>query len=137
MQCAPNRPRVFSLGEHFYASILGDCPIFQKNWWWANQSDSFREKTKKKVCPPSPHRPPTPSPIIGSTFLGLIINKLFLEVSILFLNYSFEILKVKDYYLWMSKFWELVQFSIVPKSCIVLHGFFPPSQWLGFEGHFQ
>jgi hypothetical protein len=59
-----------------------------------------------------------------------------LEVSILFFNYSFEILKFKDYYLWMSKFWELVQFSIVPKSCIVLHGFFPLSQWLGLRGIF-
>ncbi len=74
---------------------IGDGPI---------KVTPSEKKPKKKVLPLFPHRPPTPSRIIGSNFLGLAINKLFLEVSILFFNYSFEILKFKDYYLWMSKF---------------------------------
>jgi len=28
---------LFEGGKHFLASMLGECPMFQKYQWWANQ----------------------------------------------------------------------------------------------------
>jgi hypothetical protein len=99
----PIDPGSFLWGSISKLLFWGTAQSFKKIGDWPIEVTPSEEK-KKKSIPLFPHRPPTPSPIIGSTFLGLMINKLFLEVSILFFNYSFEILKFKDYYLWMSKF---------------------------------
>jgi hypothetical protein len=32
-----------------WGASIGECSIFQKNWWWVNQYDSFKKQKKKQT----------------------------------------------------------------------------------------
>jgi hypothetical protein len=82
-QCVPqNVPNSTSLLSHLVVqrgASIGECPMFQKNWWWANEYGPF--KKKKRKCEGTHEMPMTR--ILRSWYMGFFCM-VVLDVSIFF-----------------------------------------------------